>query len=80
MADATPSIQIYLVQNVEFIVSPVLVCHFMWVKQPQNLIKDLQGMFRSLNLLQSWNTLKCVAWENENLTFLFNIWKVSTST
>ena len=51
-------LQIYLVQAVEFVVSPVLVCHLMWVKQPQNLIKDLQSIFRSLHLLQSWNTLK----------------------
>ena len=69
-------LQIYLVQAVEFVVSPVLVCHLIWVKQPQNLIKDLQSIFRSLHLLQSWNTLKFVAWENENLTIPFNIRRI----
>ena len=30
----------------------------------------------SLNFLQSWNVLNCVAWEYEDLSFLFSIWEI----
>ena len=71
MTEATPLIQIYLVQIVEFIVSAVLVYHFMSVIRPQNLIKDSKCISRSLNLLHFLNILKCLAWENRNVLSVF---------